>query len=76
MVWDEIIAFWLVLLMLMPASTSTQAWAFVWFRFFDMLKPEPIKYFDRRFKGGLGVMWDDIFAAFYTLLVFAAWRSI
>jgi phosphatidylglycerophosphatase A len=76
MVWDEIIAFWLVLLVLMPASTSTQAWAFVWFRFFDMLKPAPIRYFDRRFKGGLGVMWDDIFAAFYTLLVFAAWRAV
>lgn len=76
MVWDEIIAIWLVLLVLMPATTSTQAWAFVVFRFFDMLKPAPIKYFDRRFKGGLGVMWDDIFAAFYTLLVFALWRAI
>ncbi len=76
MVWDEIIAFWLVLLLLTPAPISTQIWAFLWFRFFDMLKPAPIKYFDRRFKGGLGVMWDDIFAAFYTLLVFALWRTL
>ena len=76
MVWDEIIAFWLVLLLLMPADFSTQLWAFLLFRFFDMVKPSPIRYFDRRFKGGIGVMWDDIVAAFYTLLVFAVWRAI
>lgn len=74
MVWDEIIAFWLVLLFLMPAGFNTQFWAFLWFRFFDMVKPAPIRYFDRRFKGGFGVMWDDIVAAFYTLLLFALWR--
>jgi len=76
MVWDEIIAFWIVLLFLMPASFSTQFWAFLWFRFFDMLKPPPIGYFDRRFKGGIGVMFDDLVAAFFTLLVFALWRAL
>lgn len=76
MVWDEIIAFWLVLLLLMPGDFQTQLWAFVWFRFFDMVKPAPIRYFDRHLKGGFGVMWDDILAAFYTLLVFAVWRAI
>lgn len=76
MVWDEMIAFWIVMLVLMPASLSTQFWAFLWFRFFDMLKPAPIGYFDRRFKGGFGVMFDDLVAAFYTLLLFAVWRSI
>ncbi|MDB5771587.1 MAG: phosphatidylglycerophosphatase [Burkholderia sp.] len=76
MVWDEIIAFWLVLVFLMPADFATQCWAFVLFRFFDMVKPSPIRYFDRRFKGGIGVMWDDIVASFYTLLVFAVWHSL
>ena len=76
MVWDEIVAFWLVLVMLTPADVATQCWAFIWFRFFDMVKPPPISYFDRHFKGGFGVMWDDIVAAFYTLLVFAIWRAI
>lgn len=76
MVWDEIIAFWLVLQFLMPADMGTQLWAFFWFRFFDMVKPPPIRYFDRRYKGGFGVMWDDIVAAFFTLLVFALWRSL
>ncbi|MEN9867457.1 MAG: hypothetical protein RL748_3047 [Pseudomonadota bacterium] len=75
-VWDEIIAIWLVLLFLMPASFSTQFWAFFWFRVFDMVKPPPIAWFDRHFKGGFGVMWDDIVAAFYTLLLFAIWRAI
>jgi phosphatidylglycerophosphatase A len=76
MVWDEIIAFWLVLLLLTPAGLWTEFWAFLWFRFFDMVKPAPIGYFDSHFKGGFGVMWDDIVAAFYTLLVFALWRAI
>jgi phosphatidylglycerophosphatase A len=74
MVWDEIIAFWLVLLLVTPADFKTQCWAFVIFRFFDMVKPPPIGYFDKRFKGGFGVMFDDIVAAFFTLLVFALWR--
>ena len=76
MVWDEIIAFWLVLVLLMPAGWQTQCWAFFWFRVFDMIKPPPIGYFDKRFKGGFGVMWDDILAAFYALLVFALWRAM
>jgi phosphatidylglycerophosphatase A len=76
MVWDEIIAFWLVLLVLTPAGFATQCWAFFWFRLFDMAKPPPIGYFDRRFKGGFGVMCDDIVAAFVTLLLFALWRAI
>lgn len=76
MVWDEIIAIWLVMLLLMPAGFATQFWGFLWFRFFDMVKPAPIGYFDRHFKGGFGVMWDDLVAAFYTLLLFALWRTL
>ncbi|MFI4940904.1 MAG: phosphatidylglycerophosphatase A [Burkholderiales bacterium] len=76
MVWDEIIAFWLVLLFVSPTDTKMQCWAFLLFRFFDMVKPPPINYFDRRFKNGFGVMWDDVVAAFYTLLVFALWRAV
>ena len=76
MVWDEIIAFWLVLLFVTPAGWWTQLCAFVLFRAFDMLKPQPIRYFDQNLKGGFGVMWDDIVAAFYVLLVFALWRVI
>ena len=73
-VWDEIIAFWLVLLLVTPATLTGQFWAFVVFRFFDMVKPQPIRYFDRHLKGGFGIMFDDIAAAFFTLLVIALWR--
>jgi len=39
-----------------------------------MVKPPPIRYFDRHVKGGFGIMLDDLVAAFFTLLVIALWR--
>ena len=75
MVWDEIVAFWLVL-WLSPGSLAAQAVAFVLFRGFDIIKPQPIRYFDARFKGGFGVMWDDLVAAAYSLLVMAVLVSL
>ncbi|WP_293042235.1 phosphatidylglycerophosphatase A [Paraburkholderia sp.] len=73
-VWDEIVAFWLVMLMVTPVDFNGKLAAFLTFRFFDMVKPPPIRYFDRRFKGGFGIMFDDLVAAFFTLLVIALWR--
>ena len=73
-VWDEIVAFWLVLVFVTPETFAGQLWAFLVFRFFDMVKPPPIRYFDRRVKGGFGIMLDDLVAAFFTLLVIALWR--
>ena len=74
MVWDEIIAIWLVMLFVTPASFKAQLAAFLIFRFFDMTKLPPIRQFEQRFKGGFGVMADDIIAAFFTPLVLALWR--
>lgn len=68
--WDEMVAFWLVL-WLIPQTWLAQGIAFALFRFFDILKPAPIRYFDRRLHNGFGVMWDDLLAAAYTLLVMA-----
>jgi phosphatidylglycerophosphatase A len=65
-VWDEIVAFALVL----AATPPTPLWiaaAFVAFRFFDIVKPWPIRQFDARLKNGFGVMFDDLLAALYTL---------
>ncbi len=70
MVWDEVVAFALVLVFT-PAGWHWQAGAFALFRFFDILKPPPIRYFDRQLKNGFGVMFDDLLAAFYTVLVLA-----
>lgn len=69
-VWDEFVAFWLVL-WVVPSSFLMQVIAFILFRFFDTVKPPPIRQVDARFKGGTGVMLDDLLAAFYTLLVMA-----
>lgn len=70
MVWDEIVAFWLVL-WLTPNTLIAQALAFVIFRLFDITKPQPVRYFDKSLKGGFGVMFDDLIAAAYSLLVMA-----
>ena len=70
MVWDETVAFLLVLFFT-PAALHWQAVAFLLFRLFDILKPPPIRYYDRTFKSGFGVMLDDLVAAFYTLIVLA-----
>lgn len=75
MVWDEMVAFWTVL-WLIPGSLLAQAFGFLLFRLFDILKPPPIGHFDRKLKNGLGVMWDDLIAAFYALLVFALYQRI
>jgi phosphatidylglycerophosphatase A len=72
--WDEIVAFLLVLL-LTPPGIAWQAAAFFLFRFFDVVKPPPIGYFDRTLKGGFGVMFDDLIAALYALLALAAGRQ-
>ncbi len=76
MVWDEIIAIWLVLLLVTPTSFKGELVAFLLFRVFDMTKPPPIRQIEHRFKGGFGVMVDDIIAAFLTLLVLALWRYL
>lgn len=77
-VWDEVVAFWLVLLLVLPAGLGMQAAAFALFRFFDAVKFGPVAWADRHFKGlgprgGFGILLDDLVAAFCTLLVLAAW---
>jgi phosphatidylglycerophosphatase A len=75
MVWDEIVAFLLVLVFT-PPGLDWQAAAFGAFRLFDIAKPPPIRYLDRTVKGGLGVMLDDLVAGFFALLLIAAARMV
>ncbi len=70
MVWDEIVAMLLVLFFT-PSGWYWSLLAFTLFRFFDIVKPPPIHYYDQHWKGGLGVMFDDIVAAGYALLCMA-----
>lgn len=66
-VWDEFVAVWLVLLCL-PATWLWQLAGVLVFRFFDILKPWPVRVADARLKNGFGVMFDDLLAAGYTLV--------
>lgn len=82
-VWDEILAFWLVLWLWMPAGFIGQLAAFALFRFFDAVKPPPVGWADRRYKlrpgtaigwrEGFGILFDDLVAAFCTLMILALW---
>ena len=85
-VWDEVIAFWLILWLVTPATFAAQAVAFVLFRIFDAAKPGPVAWADQRFKRhrgvpigwaqGFGILFDDVVAALCTLVVIAAWRFV
>ncbi len=66
-VWDEIVPFWLVL-MFTPPGLVWQGFAFLLFRFFDIVKPYPANRIDAGMKNGLGVMLDDVVAAGYSIL--------
>lgn len=65
---DEVAGLWLTLL---PAGTDPLLFlaGFGLFRLFDILKPWPVSWADRRVGGGLGVMLDDVLAGLYGALV-------
>ena len=70
---DEVVAQWLVIF---PVALDLKLYllAFVTFRVADILKPWPANWADRRIKGGLGIMLDDILAAPYAMVVcYLAW---
>ena len=85
-VWDEIIAFWLVLVVIAPSGFATQCAAFVLFRFFDAAKPGPVGWADRLYKAadsqtmtvgwreGWGIIFDDLVAAACALFCMALWK--
>lgn len=65
---DEIAGF-LVVMLFVPLSLYTVAAGFILFRFFDILKPFPIRTLERRLPGGYGVVGDDIMAGIYGAVV-------
>ena len=84
-VWDEILAFWLILWLVTPTGFVGQLVAFGLFRFFDAVKPGPVGWADRLHKiergvpigwaQGWGILFDDFVAAGCTLAVIAVWRA-
>lgn len=67
-VWDEIVAIFLIFAFLPEYNWLYYLLAFATFRLFDIVKPYPIRYFDQHLQGGLGIMFDDILAAIYSLI--------
>ena len=72
---------WLIFYLVMPTGFWGQLSAFALFRFFDAVKPGPVAWADAVFKGcgwrgAWGILFDDLVAAFCTLLVIALWRFI
>jgi phosphatidylglycerophosphatase A len=60
-VWDEIVGY-LVTMVVAPPGLAWIVAGFVLFRFFDILKPWPIRWCDHRVAGGFGIMLDDLLA--------------
>lgn len=76
-VWDEMVGLWLTLL-LAPSGWFWIVTGFVLFRFFDIVKPWPISWADKKVAGGFGIMLDDILAGLLALagLQLMVWGSL
>ena len=74
-VWDEFVGIWIALAF-QPSGWGWLAAAFVVFRFFDILKPWPISWLDRRVSGGMGIMVDDVLAGIYALVLLLVFQAI
>ncbi len=73
-VWDEIVGY-LLTMFLVPHGLIWMILGFILFRIFDIWKPQPIRFIDRKIKGGLGIMLDDALAAVpaWLILQLLAW---
>jgi phosphatidylglycerophosphatase A len=67
---------YLLSVLFIPSSAGYALAAFFLFRFFDILKPFPIRKIGSVLSGGKGIMADDITAALYTNLILQIWKII
>lgn len=76
-VWDEFVGFWVTMTWI-PNEWHWVLLGFVLFRFFDIVKPFPIKWLDQRVHGGFGIMIDDLIAGIFAwavLMLTVGWIS-
>ena len=66
-VWDEFVGMWITLIYV-PINPWFIIIGFVLFRFFDILKPWPIKWLDKKVHGGFGIMIDDVLAGMFAAI--------
>lgn len=67
-VWDEFVGLWITMIAA-PVGWLWLVIGFVLFRIFDILKPWPIRWIDRKVEGGFGIMLDDILAGVFAAVV-------
>ena len=67
-VWDEIVGYFITMFMV-PKTWLWILVGFVLFRLFDIWKPWPISVADKRLRGGLGIMLDDVIAGIFALII-------
>ena len=72
---DEFVGY-LASVLLLPLTPGYVVAAFLLFRFFDILKPPPIRNLERIFSGGIGVMIDDLLAGIFTNIILQIFRLI
>ncbi len=70
-VWDEFVGYWITMFVA-PAGWLWIIVGFILFRFFDIVKPWPIRWLDQHVKGGFGVMIDDVLAGVMALICLQA----
>jgi phosphatidylglycerophosphatase A len=64
-VWDEFIGYWITMIAVPAVTWQWILTGFLLFRFFDIVKPWPVKFADKRITGGFGIMLDDLLAGLY-----------
>ena len=67
-VWDEFVGFWIAMAAL-PITWQSVVLGFVLFRVFDIFKPWPISWLDKKVSGGFGIMIDDVIAGLAAAVV-------
>lgn len=67
-VWDEFAGYFITMIMV-PVSWQSVIVGFILFRLFDILKPWPISFIDKKMSGGLGIMLDDVLAGVFSLVI-------
>lgn len=67
-VWDEFIGFFITMFMI-PVTWQSIVVGFILFRLFDIFKPWPISFIDKKMTGGAGIMFDDVLAGLFSLVI-------
>lgn len=70
-VWDEVAGYYITMIGA-ALSWQTLLVGFLLFRFFDIVKPGPIRVLDKRAHGGFGIMIDDVLAGIFSLICLQA----